>query len=142
MVLPVDELELSNCKAESTTMLYNLGLSFHLEGATNAKDIVLHSKMLHRALECYRVAVSMRKSNQSTISPSRRPSGEQLFDLGLANNAAEIHIYFMNRDEADVFYTVVTDLLRHSNNRFPANELHGFSLNIAASSLPRMAAAA
>ena len=142
MVLPVDELELSNCKAESTTMLYNLGLSFHLEGASNANDIILHSKMLLRALECYRVAVAMRKSNQSNMSPSRRPTGEQLLDLGLANNAAEIHLYFMNHDEAVAFYTVVADILPHFNNRLPEHEMHGFSLNLAVSSLPRMAAAA
>lgn len=142
MILPVDEIELSNCKAESTTMLYNLGLSFHLEGASNAKNIVLHSKMLGRALECYRVAVSMRQQHQTNASSSRLIPGEQLFDIGLANNVAEIHLYFMNHNEAVVFYAAVSDTLAHVKDMLPANEMNGFSLNLVAFGLPRMAAAA
>ena len=140
-IVPVGELELSSCRAESTTMLYNLGLSFHLEGASIQHDKVAYSQMLQRALECYRVAVSMRQKPKSERQSSRI-TGEQLFDLGIANNAAEIHLSFMNYEEAAVFYEHISEILPRLKDLLPREDLTGFCLNLASFTVPRMAAAA
>ena len=142
IVAPTDGLELTNCKSEATTMLYNLGLSFHLEGASNPKDIIAYSQMLARASKCYRVAVSMRQQHKLDNNTSQKVTGEHLFDLALANNVAEIHLYFMNYSEAAKFYNYVSEKLHFFKELLSTEDLTGFCLNVAAFSIPRMAAAA
>lgn len=132
---------LSNCRAESTTMLFNLGMSFHLEAASNQRDRIRYPKVLQRAIECYRVALSMRKQHLSEQLPEII-SGEQLFDLGLANNVAEILRYFMKYDEATEHYKKVSNSLPAFKDLLPTEDIVGLCLNLASFAVPRMAAAA
>jgi tetratricopeptide (TPR) repeat protein len=136
-----DPLGLSNCRAESTTMLFNLGLSFHLDAASNPQARVAYSRLLQTALECYRVAVSMRRQHLSERLPDII-SGEQLFDLILANNAAEIHRYLMNYDEAAIYYQQVSESLPAFKDLLPTEDFVGLCLNLASFAVPQMAAAA
>lgn len=141
-IVPLEEIvELSNCRAESTTMLFNLGLTFHLEAASNTKERIRYSKLLERALECYRVAVSMRVKHRPD-QQERRLSGEQLFDLGLANNIAEVHVFFMDDKKAASFYNEVSGSLHNIHHLLPSEDVTGLCLNIAAFNMPRAAAAA
>lgn len=143
IVAPPDGVELkSNCKSESTTMLYNLGLSFHLEGVSNPKDNITYSQMLARALKCYLVVVSMRQKQKSEVNARPKVIGEHLFDLALANNVAEIHLYFINFNEAATFYNYVSENLHFFRELLSTEDLTGFCLNVAAFRMSRMAAAA
>eukprot|EP00545_Synedropsis_sp_CCMP1620_P004578 CAMPEP_0119020666 /NCGR_PEP_ID=MMETSP1176-20130426/24505_1 /TAXON_ID=265551 /ORGANISM="Synedropsis recta cf, Strain CCMP1620" /LENGTH=92 /DNA_ID=CAMNT_0006975121 /DNA_START=477 /DNA_END=755 /DNA_ORIENTATION=+ len=92
-------------------------------------------------MECYSVALSMRRQHLSERVPERI-SGEQLFDLGLANNVAEIHRYFMDYDEAAIYYQEVSENLPAFKDLLPTEDVVGLCLNLASFAVPRMAAAA
>jgi len=133
--------DLSNCTAESTTMLYNLGLSFHLEAESRHRERVKYHQLLERALECYRVVVSLRGQHQQN-KQLHNISGEQLFDLSLAINVAEVLRYFMNYTEAAVFYDQVSENLHTFQNILATEDITGVCLNLASFIVPQLAPAA
>lgn len=69
-------------------------------------------------------------------------SGEQLFDLALANNVAEIYRYLMNYDEAAIYYRQVSESLPAFKDLLPTEDFVGLCLNLASFAVPQMAAAA
>ena len=128
---PADNNEVPNIRAASTIFLFNLGLSFHLQAAgSNQKEL------FEKALGCYCIAMTMRKKY-------RRKEHGQLFDLGLANNVAEIHRLLHNYQEASVHYKIMKQHLNALNQRMLTTEdAAGFIFNLACFAEPRMASAA
>jgi len=134
-----NKMEVPNIRATSTIFLFNLGLSFHLEAATAATaaaDSNLKEQFLEKALGCYRVAMTMRNKY-------RKKEYDQLFDLALANNVAEIHRLLHNYQEASVHYEIMK---QHTNalhqTMLTTEDVAGFIFNLACFAVPRMASAA
>ena len=134
-----NKTEIPNIRATSTIFLFNLGLSFHLEAAataTAADSNLKEQEFLEKALGCYRVAMTMRNKY-------RKKEYDQLFDLALANNVAEIHRLLHNYQEASVHYEIMK---QHTNalhqTMLTTEDVAGFIFNLACFAVPRMASAA
>jgi tetratricopeptide (TPR) repeat protein len=139
--LSSEDLGISTCRAESTAMLFNLGLSFHLAGTHYMKTNRVYSLFLLRALECYRVAFSMRQKHHTDAS-GKKLAREALFDLGLSCNLGDIHCHFMDYDEAAKCFGRISETLGQNRDSLSSEDVTVFCLNLASFSMPRMAGAA
>jgi hypothetical protein len=98
----------------STAFIFNLSLSFHIQGLKS-------SNLFKKALYGYECALDVRKIRKRTSS--------RLFDLGLLNNIGHIHLEMSNYESAKPFFNNIAHLLKHHNqDDMDAIELEGFTM--------------
>lgn len=96
--IPVTGVPLVYCHFLSGILLYNIGLSHHLEALKKGG-----SKMLSRALDFYTMSHVTLTTEQSCPQLRGRCADLQNFLLmSLVNNMGHIHAYFRNIDEAKI----------------------------------------
>ena len=112
------------CHAETAAVLYNIGLSFHLEGHSSNHS----SSLLSRAMKAYKMALKFRKRGNSW----GKLRGDRLLNVAIHNNMAMIHQEFMDNSAARTcFITVSRGLHALGQSGFlEHNEYQGVFMNL------------
>lgn len=123
LIIPSDFSGAHNCHPETAAMLYNLSLSFHIEG-----QLSNNSSLLDKAMKAYKIALTIRKRR----NVCRKLQSDRLLDVAINNNMAMIHQEFMEFQSARVCFGHVSRALRSLGNAgfLEQTELQGIVLNL------------
>ena len=123
LIIPSDFSGTHNCYTETAAMLYNLSLSFHIEG-----NLSNNSTLLNKALKAYKIALTLRKRRKVC----RKLQGDRLLDVAINNNMAMIHQEFMEFERARTCFVSVSRALRSLGNSgfLEQTEYQGLVLNL------------
>jgi tetratricopeptide (TPR) repeat protein len=119
---------------ESSMIVYNLGLSFHLLGTSTNK-----SALLNEALSFYKIAEAIRSRRTQAKNP-------ELIDLAIYNNMGQIYYEQVNFDQARICFGALKSALIYFSHQglvdFLADEdSDGFVLNASIQAVTLAAAA-
>jgi hypothetical protein len=99
LIIPSDFLGSHNCYPETAAMLYNLSLSFHVEG-----HLSNNSTLLDKALKAYKIALALRRRPKVC----RKLQCDNLLEIAISNNMAMIHQEFMEFERARACFVSVS----------------------------------
>jgi tetratricopeptide (TPR) repeat protein len=113
-----------DCYPETAAMLYNLSLSFHIEG-----HLTNNSTMLEKAMKAYNVSLTIRRRRKVC---RKLQTSDRLVDVAITNNMAMIHQEFMEFDKARACFARMSRGLRSLGNSgyLEQREYQGLVLNL------------
>lgn len=119
---------------ESSMIVYNLGLSFHLVAISTNK-----AELLHEAMRFYQIAEAIRSRRAQSLMP-------ELLDLAIYNNMGQIEHEIVNYDRARMYFRTLKEALivfcREGLVNFIAEQdSNGFVLNASMQEVTLAAAA-
>jgi hypothetical protein len=125
LIIPSDFLEGRICLAETAAMLYNLSLSFHIEGYRSN-----NSTLLDKALKAYKIALAICSCRRRKAC--KKLQTDQLLYIAINNNMAMIHQEFMEFERARICFISVSRALRSLGNIgfLEQTEYQGLVLNL------------
>ena len=101
----LEKKELEHCKAMAgdiaSAVIFNVSLGFHCQG-------LQESQHLTKAINGYEIALNLRKHKKRAVS--------KLFDLGLLNNIAEVHLERSAYESAVPYFANMAYLLKQQDN--------------------------
>jgi len=103
---------------ESTAILYNLALAYHLYGLQS------RSRYLHTALRFYELAFGLRHSQSTVVNI------HVLFDLALLNNLGQIHHEIFNFDKSLQCFVHLSEELQSQQELMDRQDYMGFLQNL------------
>ena len=123
LIIPSDFSGGNSCYTETAAMLYNLSLSFHIEG-----HLKNNSTLLDKAMQVYKIALAIHKRRKVC----RKLKDDRLLDVAINNNMAMIHQDFMEFERARVCFVSVSRALRSLGNSgfLEQTEYQGLVLNL------------
>lgn len=123
LIVPNEYLGSHNCYPETAAMLYNLSLSFHIEG-----HLTNNSTLLDKALKAYKIALALRRRPKVC----RKLQRDNLLEIAISNNMAMIHQEFMDFERARACFVSVSRALRSLGNTgfLEQSEYQGLVLNL------------
>ena len=124
LIIPAKFYEKDDCYPETAAMLYNLSLSFHIEG-----QLTNNSTMLEKAMKAYNVALTIRKRRKVCRKLQR---SDRLVDVAITNNMAMIYQEFMEFEKARMCFARMSRNVRSLSNSklLEQTEYQGLVLNI------------
>lgn len=123
LIIPATFKGTHDCYPETAAMLFNLSLSFHIEG-----HLTNNSTMMDKAMKAYNVALTIRRRRKLC----RKLQSDRLVDVAINNNMAMIHQEFMEFDKARSCFAKISRSLRSlgSSGCLEQNEYQGLVLNL------------
>ena len=123
LIVPSDFSGSHSCYPETAAMLYNLSLSFHIEG-----HLSNNSTLLDKALKAYNIALALRRRPKVC----RKLQCDRLLEIAICNNMAMIHQEFMEFERARACFVSVSRALRSLGNSgfLEQTEYQGLVLNL------------
>lgn len=130
-----DVSDISDCHLESASIVWNMGLCFHIMGLTSP-----NSHHLQRALKFYNIVRAIRDSRSEC-------GAADVIDLAVLNNMGQIHCEFLEYREAQLCFGLVSEhltLLHHTGfiSMVDKRDCDGFVMNILMADQPMCSAAA
>lgn len=124
LILPSSTSELRSCHAaETATVLYNLSLSFHLEG-----NLWNNSSLLKRSIKAYKITLLFQKK----ITSGNKLRGEGLLSVAINNNMAMLYQELMDFSAANDYFTAMSRGMRGLRiaGHLEYSEYQGLILNL------------